>query len=84
MSFSNRHIFKFISLAQVERFELPSKVLETSILPLNYTRVTTLPTDAFRQRECKGKRNSEENKYSILFQRKKAAPEESRAAFFTD
>jgi hypothetical protein len=22
----------------VERFELPSKVLETSILPLNYTR----------------------------------------------
>ena len=32
----------YLLIARVERFELPSKVLETSILPLNYTRVFPL------------------------------------------
>lgn len=36
LSFS---IFYLHSSARVERFELPSTVLETAILPLNYTRI---------------------------------------------
>ena len=36
LSFS---IFCLHSSARVERFELPSTVLETAILPLNYTRI---------------------------------------------
>ena len=30
-------------VARVERFELPSTVLETAILPLNYTRICSRP-----------------------------------------
>ncbi len=40
--------FSFLKLARVERFELPSTVLETAILPLNYTRIgssTHIPND---------------------------------------
>ena len=52
------------------------------MLPLHHTRIKTLPVNAFRQRECKGKRNSGENKYSVLFHYKKAASEVSEAAFY--
>ncbi len=39
MSNSFFMIFRFLILARVERFELPSRVLETRMLPLHHTRV---------------------------------------------
>lgn len=36
-------LFIALAIARVERFELPSTVLETAILPLNYTRLLVLP-----------------------------------------
>ena len=43
-------------LARVERFELPSTVLETAILPLNYTRKLAVGT-LYAETDCKGKKN---------------------------
>ena len=44
-SFQKRSRFFHLSFyyARVERFELPSTVLETAILPLNYTRLSNDP-----------------------------------------